>query len=264
MWNIATALPFLSDWPVLPLSGSELLLVWLGIAAAYVIFGIAGFGTALIASPLLVQFMPLAWIVPLLALLDFAAAVSNLRRDGKAADLGELRRLLPLMLIGSGIGAAILLHSRADSLYLALGLFVTGYAAYSLGGSKRERHFGPRSAIPFGLVGGVFSAMFGSGGFIYAIYLSGRLPGKDAIRVTQSTLIGCSTLTRAILFLLAGVYANGQLLLCALLLAPAMLAGLAIGRHITLRLSREEFLRVINGLVLVSGLLIIGHYWRLW
>ena len=51
----------------------------------------------------------------------------------------------------------------------------------------------------------MFSALFGSGGFLYAIYLAGRIEATERIRVTQSTLIGLSTLTRALLFLLAGI-----------------------------------------------------------
>ena len=40
---------------------------------AYIIFGIAGFGTALVAAPILAHAMPIASVVPLLALLDFGA-----------------------------------------------------------------------------------------------------------------------------------------------------------------------------------------------
>jgi uncharacterized membrane protein YfcA len=51
-----------------------------------------------------------------------------------------------------------------------------------------------RWAVPMGTVGG-FGALFGSGGFLYAIYLNSRLP-KDAARATQSALISCSTVVR--------------------------------------------------------------------
>jgi uncharacterized membrane protein YfcA len=44
------------------------------------VFGIAGFGTALVAGPILILFMPLSKIVPLLVLLDFVAAFGNLSR----------------------------------------------------------------------------------------------------------------------------------------------------------------------------------------
>lgn len=229
------------------------------LAVAYVIFGIAGFGTALVAAPVLTYVMPVAQIVPLLALMDCCAAALNLARDGHAADRTELRRLVPCLLIGSLAGATLLLRLRAELLPPVLGAFVVAYALWSLAGKRPERSFAPGAAVPFGLVGGVCSAMFGSGGFLYAIYLSSRL-GRDAMRVTQSTLIGISTLTRLVLFLLAGVYADAALLKMAVALAPAMLCGLWVGRRLTLRMSREQFLRVVNVIVLVSGAALLARF----
>ncbi|WP_144634274.1 sulfite exporter TauE/SafE family protein [Bordetella genomosp. 13] len=240
---------------------ADLSIIWLGVALAYLVFGIAGFGTALVASPVLAQFMPVAQVVPLLALLDFCAAAANLARDGRQADVAECKRLAPWMLAGSGIGAGILLYTRADVLLLLLGVFVTVHALYSLAGGYRSgSRLSPRLAMPFGLVGGVFSALFGSGGFLYAIYLQGRVDDRQRMRVTQSALIGLSTLTRVALFLAAGVYADRDLLLLATLLIPSMLIGVRVGRRITLRLSREQFVRVVNAVVLVSGIFLLVRY----
>ena len=63
-------------WEALP-SLQTLAIALPAVAIAYIIFGIAGFGTALIAAPVLAYIMPVAVIVPLLALLDCAAAVIN-------------------------------------------------------------------------------------------------------------------------------------------------------------------------------------------
>lgn len=239
---------------------SELSLAWGVVGAAYVIFGIAGFGTALIASPFLAQFLPLSQIVPLLALLDFVAATTNVLRDGRRADMPELKRLVPLMIAGSAIGASILLMTRPEFLLLLLGGFVVVYSLYSLSGIKPQSRFSPVLSVPFGLVGGIFSALFGSGGFLYAIYLAGRIESKDSIRITQSTLIGLSTLTRVLIFLAAGVYMHKELLLLAAVLLPAMFIGTWIGRHITLRLSREQFLKVLNFVILASGVALLIRY----
>lgn len=236
------------------------LVIFITLACGYVIFGIAGFGTALIVSPVLALYVPVPKIVPLLTLLDFCAAVVNVGRDGRKANWGELRRLLPLMVIGSLVGAAILLHAHPAILLLALGVFAIGYALYSLSGVKPQHQFTPRAAVPFGLVGGVFSALFGSGGFVYIIYLSGRIQDKTSVRLTQTTLIGFSTLTRVVLFALAGVYLDTSLLWLALLLAPGMIAGITLGRRITLNMSREQFLKVINLVVLASGVMLVGRY----
>ncbi|MGV7959809.1 sulfite exporter TauE/SafE family protein [Photorhabdus tasmaniensis] len=227
---------------------------------AYLVFGIAGFGSALIASPILALYIPVAKIVPLLALIDLTAAVINVARDGRRAEFSELKLIVPLMIIGSLIGAAILLMARPDVLVLVLGLFVVFYSLYSLFSGKAYRQFPVKAAIPFGLGGGVFSALFGSGGFLYAIYLAGRIPDKEAFRITQTTLIGFSTLTRVIIFVVLGIYLDSSLLLLILALIPAMLLGIYLGRKVTLKISRETFLRFINIIVLVSGLMLIYRY----
>ncbi|RMX11653.1 sulfite exporter TauE/SafE family protein [Vandammella animalimorsus] len=234
--------------------------IWAVVAAAYVVFGMAGFGTALMAGPVLTQLMPLSRVVPLLALLDFSAAVTNLLRDGRRADVAELKRLLPWMLLGSGVGAAVLLKTRPEVLLLMLGIFAVAYALQAMLRRQARKTLPATFAVPFGLVGGVFSALFGSGGFLYAIYLAGRLEDKERLRVTQSTLIGLSTLARLLIFLMAGVYHDSGLLLLAAVLLPAMWGGLWLGRHITLRLTREQFLRILHGIVLASGLALLARY----
>ena len=110
------------------------------------------------------------------------------------------------------------------------------------------------------MIGGVFSALFGSGGFIYAIYLSGRIASKDNLRITQTTLIGLSTLTRVILFTLAGVYMDLSILWMVLLLVPGMLVGLAIANKISLGISRDQLIRFINILLLISGTVLVARY----
>ncbi len=242
------------------LTVAEFALAWCAVAGAYVIFSLAGFGTALVTGPILAHCIPVAQIVPLLALLDFTAASANVVRDGRHADLAELKRLAPLMLAGSAIGAAVLLTTRPGILLLMLGIFAVAYALYALSGLKPDTRFSPRAAAPFGLVGGVFSALFGSGGFLYAIYLAGRIGDKDRVRITQSTLIGLSTLTRLVFFLAAGVYADTGLLWLAAALATAMLAGMAAGRRMSLALTREQFLRVVNSAVLLSGVALLARY----
>jgi uncharacterized membrane protein YfcA len=245
---------------LLPLPPLPLLTVCAGVAIAYVIFGIAGFGTALVAGPVLANWLPLSTIVPLLALLDFAAASVNVARDRHAADRGELGRLVPAMLAGSAVGAAILLLGQPAPLQLALGVFALAYGIYSVIGWRPTHPFSPRAALPFGVIGGVCSALFGSGGFLYAIYLGRRIALPDRQRVTQSTLIGLSTLTRLILFLLAGVYADRQLLTLALVLAPAMLIGTSMGRRITLSLPKAQFLKLVSIVVAGSGAALIWRY----
>ncbi len=112
-----------------------------------------------------------------------------------------------------------------------MGLFISAYRRLHLGSESPPTQLGEGWSIPMGIVGGLFGALFGSGGFLYAIYLNSRL-SKDAARATQSALISCSTVVRLSLFLIAGVYADLPLLLLALCLLPAMGLGLWFGRRL--------------------------------
>lgn len=246
----------MSQWSF---SSVDWLVIGLGIALAYIVFGIAGFGTALVAGPILIVFMPLSKIIPLLVLLDFVAAFGNLLQSRREVVKPELLRLLPCMAIGCTLGVIFLLNLHSDLLLLLMGVFISTYAIYSLAIKAKPTTLAAGWAVPMGVVGGLFGALFGSGGFLYAIYLNSRLP-KDPARATQSALISASTVVRLSLFLIAGVYAELPLLMLAVCLLPAMALGLWLGRRLTLRMSREAFVRLVTWLVLASGIALIGRY----
>lgn len=105
----------------------EMAICFFTLLCAYLVFGMAGFGSALVATPVLAMYLPLNMIVPTLALIDLTAALINLVKDGKNADYHEIKWIIPLMMVGSLIGAAILLKTRPDILILLLGIFVIFY-----------------------------------------------------------------------------------------------------------------------------------------
>jgi uncharacterized membrane protein YfcA len=238
----------------------DLAFTFVALTVAYAIFGIAGFGSALIAAPLLVHKMPLTSVVPLLGLLDFAAACINGFHLRANVAKRELFWLVPLMVVGSIAGISLLLTLPGRLLIFLLGLFVLVYGLRGLftrAISPGKLSFG--WVWPFGLVGGLVSGMFGSGGFIYSIFLSRRLEDKDAIRATQSVLIGLSTLTRVSIFAVAGIYNDLNLLLLALCGLPALLLGLYVGQLLTKRLSLPQFIRVLYFVLVATGCTLI---WR--
>ncbi len=165
-----------------------------------------------------------------------------------------------MLLLGAALGTYLLMRTDARLLMLWLGLFVVAYSTYSLLSPKGFRQLAPAWSIPAGGVGGLCGALFGSGGFLYALYLNGRLEDKNAIRGTQSFLIGCSAsiphrpaADRRRLQRRQPAAPGG-------LPAAAMLLGGWIGRHLQRRLSRERFTRLVTWLVLVSGVTLIGRY----
>ncbi|HUW36507.1 MAG TPA: sulfite exporter TauE/SafE family protein [Rhodocyclaceae bacterium] len=219
---------------------------------AYTILGITGFGASITSMPLLAQLLPLRFAVPMLLLLDFSASLIIGTRNRAAIARPELRSLVPFMLLGIALGATFLVHAPAKWLMLGLGVFVLCYAAYSMLAGAEAGPMGRSWAAPLGTLGGIFSALFGTGGPVYAIYLARRLPDKSALRATIATVITLSAISRLGVFALAGLYAQRGMLAAAAGLFPFMLAGLWLGNRLHHRLAAK---RVQQGLwlILIAG-----------
>ncbi|PAT33343.1 hypothetical protein CLI92_00825 [Vandammella animalimorsus] len=132
-------------------SAAQWVLIWIVAAAAYVVFGIAGVGVAQLARPVLEPFMPLLRMGPLLAVLDFGAAATNLLCDGRQrVDMTELKRLLPWMLLGYGMGVVVRFQAGA-TVTLMVGILAVAYALHALLHQQAHQSFPATFAMPFGL-----------------------------------------------------------------------------------------------------------------
>ena len=219
---------------------------------AYTILGTTGFGASITAMPLLAHLLPLRFAVPMLLLLDLAASLIIGTRNRAAIARPELKLLVPFMFLGIALGATVLINAPARWLMLALGLFVLCYAAYSMLTGVRAGPIGLGWAVPLGTLGGVFSALFGTGGPIYAIYLARRLPDKSALRATIATVITLSAISRLGVFAVAGLYAQPNILTLAAGLFPFALAGLWLGNRLHHRLAAKKVKQVL-WLILIAG-----------
>lgn len=223
---------------------------------AYTAFSLVGFGTALIAAGPLAMLMPVARVIPLLALLDCIGASQRGWRARHAIALPELKRLLPGMLLGQMLGVTLLTHLSAAWMALLLGGFIL---SQGIKGLRQPAAPPPApSAIRNALVGGVLGGLFGSGGFMYAAYLERALADRDAFRATQAVLIALSTAWRLLLCLLAGSL-DTSVALTALCLLPTLFIGQWLGQHLDLRLTRPQLTQVLNALLLLAGISLI---WR--
>lgn len=223
---------------------------------AYALFALAGFGSALIASAPLAWVLPVARIVPLLAVLDCAGSVSRAWQARTTVDRAALGRLLPGMLLGQIVGVGLLSALPAHGLALLLGGFVASYGVWHALGRRGAEQATPTRAWLYGGFGGVLGGVFGSGGFAYAAYLQPRLE-RAAFRATQGVLIALSTAWRIALCAASGLV-DGRLLVTAALLLPAAWLGLTLGQRIDRRLSGPALGRLIDGLLIVAGLALAG------
>jgi uncharacterized membrane protein YfcA len=107
------------------------------------------------------------------------------------------------------------------------------------------------------MAGGVFTALFGTGGPIYTIYLARRLDDKAVLRATISSLIFVTGFSRLVLFSSAGLYKQPSLLLLAAILLPCALLGLYAGSHLHSRLPAQRVVQAIWVILIAGGISLV-------
>jgi uncharacterized membrane protein YfcA len=220
---------------------------------AYTVFGLTGFGSSITAMPLLVHLIPLRMAVPMMLIFDLCAGLLVGLKNRHAVDRKELLRLVPFMLAGMALGVTLLVKAPERALLLALGIFILAYSGWSLLFRPSLKPIAAGWSMPLGTAGGVFTALFGTGGPIYTIYLARRLEDKLALRATISALIFLSALARLVLFTGAGLYARNDVLLLAALLLPCAFIGLWLGSRLHSRLPAQRVVQAVWAILIVGG-----------
>ncbi len=222
--------------------------------AGSVIFGITGFGAALITIPIATHVVPLPFALALFVLMDLVNALRIGLENPRNALRAEWTRMVPMILAGTVAGVTLLVNLPRQMATFALGVFVIAFALYSL-----RRHGESRARLSTGwawvagFAGGITSTVFGAGGPPYAMYLSQRGLSKERYRAT----LGLATLTsislRTVAFIATGTLLDARVWMYALAVVPAGLLGLWAAGHIFRRISREALMRVVALMLLASG-----------
>ena len=215
----------------------------------------AGFGSGLIAVPLLTLLWPVTVVVPARG----RARLPGLGQPGvEQRGSGGLARAARADPVHGGRRAAGLWVLDAMSTALLariLGGFVIAYAIYQML-PLPELH-GSRAAASYcGLLGGLVGTLFGTGGPFYVIYLNLRGLERLAFRATFAMNFLIDGGVRLAAFAAAGLFGR-QTLGYLLAAVPIAGAGLYVGGRIQTGLSQRTFQLVIRVLLLTSGLALL-------
>ena len=221
------------------------------IFAAYFVRGMTGFGSALVAVPLLVMVLPLKLAVPIVVLLDYAASLGHGVRHFHHIQWRDLLPMIPSTLLGILIALFLLKNVQPGLLTDGLGIFIIGYALYSLMPLPPLRGSRLWSA-PLGVLAGLVGTLFATGGPFSVIYLELRELSKNAFRGTIASLLFIDGGMRLIGFTASGFYHRDNLIL-TLIALPIMAAGLYAGGHIHTNLSQQSFTRLVAVVLIASG-----------
>jgi len=223
--------------------------------AAYFVRGLAGFGSGLIAVPLLTLVAPLPVVVPLVVLLDYIGSASQgVRNVGRIAWREQLV-LVPFMLVGVAAGLYLLTALPRQLLARSLGAFVIVYALYQLLPLPPLR--GSRAfASVCGFFGGLVGTVFGTGVPFYVVYFGLRALDRTTFRATFAVNFLIDGSVRLIAYLVTGLLGWTTLPLLALG-QPFAAAGLYLGGRIQSGFTQATFVRVVGALLVVSGITLL-------
>ncbi|MCL4689266.1 MAG: sulfite exporter TauE/SafE family protein [Burkholderiales bacterium] len=239
----------LAFWVVAPLT----------LVFAYTVFGMSGFGSTVIAVPILVIWLPPTVVIPLMTLGDLVAAVTVGTAGRRQVSVPELKRIMPFMVVGIVAGVAALVTVPQEPLKVALALFTLAVGVHSILNPSPKGTISPWWCIPAGSTAGFCASVFGAGGPINVAYLAGRLRDKGEIRSTVSTIISISATLRTTLYALAGLALKPVILAGFAAGIPFAWLGLRLGSRIHTGFTNEQMRRAVGGILLASGTVLLAR-----
>ena len=237
------------------------LFAWLAVCVllAYTIEAATGFGSIVIALSLAALLLPLAQLIPILVPLNVlmtTVLVWRHRHDIAWALL--LRQILPLMLIGTGIGYLLLPWldpALLKPLFALLLLWFAGREWWRLHHQQQSRRHPSWLMPPLIFSAGISHGLFASGGPLLVYALAGDALGKARFRATLLsvwlTLNGALTVA----FLVDGRLRSA--LPVVLWLVPLLPVGMVLGQQLHVRLDEQRFRQLVYALLVLVGLALL-------
>lgn len=229
--------------------------------AAYFVFGFTGFGSSLLAVPLLSQLAPLAFVLPLVLALDLVASAQIRAGAAGRPDVGELLRTFAPMALGTAAGVLLLGYLPETMLLGLLGVLTLAWGLRML----RPVAALPRPplargwALPAGATAGLMGAAFGVPGPPYVMYLSRRLSDKTTFHATIASALGLHFLLRAGVFAAAGLYSQPGVVEAVASLLPASALGAWAGLRMQNRVPAARFFRTVALLLAAIGAALLAR-----
>lgn len=250
------------DWMPPPLSPAGWVLAL--VAACVAGLSKAGLvGMGLISVLLMAEVFPARESTGMLLLLFVIADFMAAGYFRQHADWRAIGRLLPPALVGIGVGSALMGIISAAAFRPVMGWLVLVMLALQAARRWRRNLFEqvPHSrwfAWLMGFLMGVSTMMANAAGPVATLYLVARDFQKMAFVGTIAWFFLVINLTKVPFSAALGLITPGFVAL-ALLLAPAILAGVTVGRRFVHRLDQKTFETVVLALTLIAALrLVVG------
>jgi len=234
----------------------ENVFLFLSVLLAFFIKAITGFGNTLIMGSLFSFVVPNTITTPVDLLMSVPTNGYMAWRERKAITLKSAIPLAVLMVIGL-VPGTFFLRMGADWLLRAIfGLVIVGMAlqiALKKTDYQTKRN-NPLTLALTGLISGILAGMFGVGALV-AVYFSKTTDNKQQFRSNTCFVFFVENIFRVILYWVTGIF-NRQVFLISIVLLPAVVIGMALGRKADQHVDEVKMKRAVIALLLLSGMIL--------
>jgi uncharacterized membrane protein YfcA len=234
----------------------------LALAVAEAVYVLLGFGAGLIAVGSLALLMPeVRDVVVMLLLVNLPAELYVVGSTWRNVAWRGIVAVVAGIVVGIPLGAWLLDRGEPTELLTMLGavLVVVG-GVFLLAPSNRMARVPSWIAPPVGLVSGVLTGLFGTGGPPLIFYYHLKGVDKTTFRSSLMAIFLLMTFIRMPSYVAFGLV-TGPRMWSALAVFPAVLLGAWIGNRIHLRIDEAVFRRLVSAaLVLIGALLLIRRF----
>ncbi len=221
-----------------------------------IIQGMTGFGSALVAIPLLCLIVDIKFAVPL-SVLNGLVITSFLAIKLKAyMDKDKLFPLCLSTLPGILFGVTLLKKMESETIALLLGILIILYSIYSLFFRQplcKLHHYWSYFA---GFWAGAIGAAFSAGGPPVIIYTTLQGWSKDEIKATLTGFFLFNSCMTAAAHGVTGITTH-SILVAFLLSAPFVLAGTILGSFCYGHIAKATYMKTIYVFLMVMGVVMI-------
>lgn len=240
---------------------NPLLAICLVAFLAGLIQGLSGFGSVLVALPLLVFFLKLSTAVPLVSLWGMAINLMLLWGLWRQLDVRRVVYLTVAAIPGIPLGVYCLRYVPAHLLEMVLSLTLVGFAGYFFCCQGQVRVLGRAWEVVAGFFSGFLGGSLAASGPPVIIYTALQPWDKDTMK---ATLTGYFALSGLIILALQAWHQlfTREVLHYGLVSSPFLVLGVLVGLVGYRRLNTDRYRQVVVGLITLLGLLTMGKAWQ--
>ena len=224
--------------------------------AAFFIKGLCGFANTLVFQSILSFGVNNASISPVELALGFPGNAILTWQNRKSLDPKVFGPLMALMLAGNIPGALMLKNMDGRIVKVIFGAAIIFIALDMLLGQGREQREPKKwMTASVGIAAGVLSGLFGVGALL-AAYVSRVTDTGSEFKANVSAVFLAENVFRVFLYTMLGMI-TVDVLKTALLLMPAMLAGLFAGIAVSRKIDDKAIKKLVLLLLIFSGIVLI-------